>query len=96
MEDRKDCKGCYYTQVPPFDAPCFKCSRAFPPNYSHYSDFYKLIEIEESKDIEKDVKILLCKINKVTAYHRHGNPIPKEALDDLANFQIEFEDKYKL
>jgi hypothetical protein len=34
---------------------------------------------------------LLMKVNKVTAYHRHGNPIPKAALDDLANYQIEVE-----
>jgi len=31
------------------------------------------------------------KINGVTAFHRHGNPIPKRKLDDLANAQLEFE-----
>jgi hypothetical protein len=34
---------------------------------------------------------LLCKVNKVTAYHRHGQKIPQRDLDDLANYQIEFE-----
>jgi hypothetical protein len=34
---------------------------------------------------------LLMIMNKVTAYHRHGNSIPKEALDRLSNEQIEME-----
>jgi len=34
---------------------------------------------------------LLMTINKVTAYHRHGNPIQKKALDNLSNEQIEME-----
>jgi hypothetical protein len=37
------------------------------------------------------ISMLLCKVNKVTAPHRHGQIIPKSALDDLANYQIEFE-----
>lgn len=34
---------------------------------------------------------LLNKVNKVTAYHRHGNVIPKAALDELANAQLDYE-----
>ena len=39
-----------------------------------------------------NIEMLLCKVNKVTAYHRHGQKIPEKALDDLANFQVEFEE----
>lgn len=35
--------------------------------------------------------LLLCKINKVTVNHRHGIPISKKSLDNLSNFQIEYE-----
>jgi len=38
------------------------------------------------------VNHLLCKVNKVTAYHRHSQKIPISALDDLANYQVEFEE----
>jgi hypothetical protein len=38
-----------------------------------------------------DLELLLCKVNKVTAYHRHGQKIPESALDDLANIQVEIE-----
>jgi len=34
---------------------------------------------------------LLNKVNKVTAYHRHGNKIPVKVLDELVNRQIEVE-----
>lgn len=37
------------------------------------------------------IQSLICKVNKITAYHRHGNKIPKKVLDDLSNFQIDFE-----
>ena len=37
------------------------------------------------------IERFLTIVNKVTAYHRHGNPIPKEALDKLCNAQIELE-----
>jgi hypothetical protein len=39
-----------------------------------------------------DLERLLCKVNKVTAYHRHGQKIPENALDDLANTQVEIEE----
>ena len=42
-------------------------------------------------DFGQMILTLLCKVNKVTAYHRHGQKIPQRALDDLANYQIEFE-----
>lgn len=38
-----------------------------------------------------ELQHLLNKVNKVTAYHRHGNKIPLSALDDLSNAQIEYE-----
>ena len=41
---------------------------------------------------EKLLTRLLLKVNHVTCYHRHGNPIPKSALDELARFQEEIED----
>ena len=34
---------------------------------------------------------LVARVNRVTAYHRHGTVIPKQALDDLANVQIDVE-----
>lgn len=39
----------------------------------------------------KELQHLLNKLNKVTAYHRHGHRMPSSALDDLANAQIEYE-----
>ena len=39
------------------------------------------------------IERLLVLVNKVTAYHRHGNNIPKKALDKLCNAQIELETK---
>jgi hypothetical protein len=39
-----------------------------------------------------DLERLLCKVNKVTAYHRHGQKIPENALDDLANTQVKIEE----
>ena len=39
------------------------------------------------------IERFLAIVNKVTAYHRHGNNIPKEALDKLCNAQIELETK---
>ena len=38
-----------------------------------------------------EIKKLINKVNKVVGYHRHGNPIPKQALDDLSNIQIDAE-----
>ena len=35
---------------------------------------------------------LICRVNAVTAYHRHGQAIPAGKLDDLANKQIEIEE----
>lgn len=34
---------------------------------------------------------LLNKVNAVTAWHRHGNPIPECKLDDLCDRQIDVE-----
>jgi len=36
-------------------------------------------------------KKLLNAVNKVTSYHIHGNEIPKDVLDNLANVQLEYE-----
>ena len=43
-------------------------------------------------DYEKLLTRLLLKVNHVTCYHRHGNHIPKSALDELARFQEEVEE----
>jgi len=37
------------------------------------------------------IERFLAIVNRITAYHRHGNTIPKEALDNLCNAQIELE-----
>lgn len=42
-----------------------------------------------------NLELFLAKVNKVTAYHRHGQEIPRRALDDLANAQIEMEQQTK-
>lgn len=42
----------------------------------------------------KQLQHLLNKVNRVTAYHRHGNQIPKSALDELSNAQIEYEKSF--
>ena len=47
---------------------------------------------KEIIDHEKLLTRLLLKVNRVTCYHRHGNPIPNSALDELAQFQEELED----
>jgi len=39
------------------------------------------------------IERFLVILNKVTAYHRHGNVIPKNALDNLCNAQIELENQ---
>ncbi len=38
---------------------------------------------------------LLNKVNVVTGYHRHGNEVSSEMLDELANRQIEVEEALK-
>lgn len=40
---------------------------------------------------ERSLKHLMNLVNKVTSYHRHGNPMPRKLLDDLSNAQIEYE-----
>lgn len=39
----------------------------------------------------RELRHLLNKVNAVTAPHRHGNPVSKRKLDDLANAQVEYE-----
>jgi hypothetical protein len=41
------------------------------------------------------INMLLCRVNKVTAPHRHGQPISKAALDNLSNEQIDIEEWLK-
>lgn len=38
-----------------------------------------------------NLRQLLCKINKVTSKCRHGLEVPERALNELCNYQIEFE-----
>jgi len=47
------------------------------------------------KKIKYAIEFLLCKINKVTSPHRHGNKISKSSLDELSNEQIIFESSIK-
>jgi hypothetical protein len=42
-----------------------------------------------------DLEMFLCKVNKVTAAHRHGQKIPVRALDALSNAQIDIEAKLR-
>lgn len=37
------------------------------------------------------ISMFLMHVNKVTAFHRHGNSIPKDNLDLLSNDQIDME-----
>jgi hypothetical protein len=50
---------------------------------------------ERIKGLEGGIEKLLMKVNRVTAPHRHGNPVPIIALDDLANCQLEIEEFIK-
>jgi hypothetical protein len=59
----------------------------------------KMLAVIESRQAQEapkaesvELNSLLCAINRVTAYHRHGNAIPKDALDNLSNRQIDAED----
>ena len=42
-----------------------------------------------------NIELFLAIVNKVTAFHRHGQHIPKAALDRLSNAQIELEAELK-
>jgi RNA processing factor Prp31 len=54
-------------------------------------DTIKRINVRE-KELEHLLNSLLNKVNKVTAPHRHGNPIPPDDLTELANRQVEIEE----
>jgi hypothetical protein len=45
----------------------------------------------DQKDYDR-LNMFLARVNKVTAYHRHGLTIPKKALDVLSNEQIVMEE----
>ena len=38
---------------------------------------------------------LLMKVNRVTGFHRHGNPIPESALTKLSDYQIVVEEQMR-
>ena len=44
----------------------------------------------------KELKHLLNKVNRVTSNHRHGRAVTEQALDDLANAQIDYEQSVKV
>ena len=46
-------------------------------------------------DLKRQVERFLCKVNAVTACHRHGLEIPKSKLDALSNAQLELEEVLK-
>lgn len=61
----------------------------------------EILEEEElskksSNQYEYMLRRLLIKVNKVTAYWRHGNKIPNKALAELSERQIEYEDLLKI
>lgn len=41
--------------------------------------------------LKREIDMLICRVNKVTAYHRHGQKIPTRALDALSNQQLDTE-----
>lgn len=47
---------------------------------------------ESKPDVRHLLDKLLCHVNGVTAWHRHGGKIPKDKLDALSNVQIEIEE----
>ena len=49
-------------------------------------------EHQTSSQYEYMLRRLLIKVNKVTAYWRHGNKIPDRALAELSDRQIEYEE----
>ena len=42
-------------------------------------------------DLEKAIGSLLCKVNRITCNHRHGQPVRDKDLTVLSNYQIDFE-----
>jgi len=58
------------------------------------SDVYFRQKFEEwhSRQHNSALDNLLRKVNKVTAYHRHGLYPPISAIDELSNAQIEYEE----
>jgi len=40
----------------------------------------------------KELQRLMNKVNKVTAYHRHGRTVPNRHLTELANAQLDYEE----
>lgn len=52
----------------------------------------KLIKnVEENKILKRALNMLLNKVNRVTAEHRHGFKVRTKFLDDLSNRQIDVE-----
>ncbi len=49
--------------------------------------------LSKVRELLEEQQHMLCVINAVTVFHRHHNTIPKKRLDDLANFQIDYEHK---
>jgi PleD family two-component response regulator len=50
----------------------------------------RLVAMVEAQ--ERQLRRLLNKVNRVTAFHRHGAPVPTDALTELANRQVEVEE----
>lgn len=47
--------------------------------------------LNDNQRLRNIISKLIVKVNGVTVFHRHGNPIPKRKLDDLSNYQLEVE-----
>lgn len=52
----------------------------------------KVVVMEQFRQMAR----LLNKVNLVTSYHRGGNDIPKDFLDQLSNRQIEVEELFNM
>lgn len=56
------------------------------------------LDVKENMIARRDLLLqrLLNKVNKVTAYHRHGNEVPENYLTELSNRQIDVERVLKI
>lgn len=51
--------------------------------------------IELLEEYKRQMQSLMNKVNRVTAYHRHGNVVSKKSLDELSNRQLDVEKAIK-
>ena len=49
-------------------------------------------KVELPDELARAIRTFVCRVNAVTAYHRHGQKPTPRKLDNLSNGQIEFEE----